>query len=128
MRSNSSFAVLSAGAGRDSQTLNSSCSAQPRTGGSSSYPFIRDSRIALFMANGFDLAKDDINREGTGCPGVRHWIFEDADQLIIPSIRKRDGEERFKVIGTVREKLFYRCVHLSKRSAPVHIREMEQQR
>lgn len=33
-------------------------------------------------------------------------IFEDADHLIIPSIRKRDGEERFKVVGMVDGKLF----------------------
>ena len=59
------------------------------------------------MANGFDLAKDDINRVKHGLSlAFGHRIFEDADHLIIPSIRKQDGEERFKVIGTVREKLF----------------------
>ncbi|MCY3879931.1 MAG: BrnT family toxin [Rhodobacteraceae bacterium] len=35
-----------------------------------------------------------------------HRIFGDVEYLIIPSIRKQDGEERFKVIGTVGEKLF----------------------
>lgn len=33
-------------------------------------------------------------------------IFEDADHLIVPSIRAIDGEERFKVIGFVEDKLF----------------------
>lgn len=32
-------------------------------------------------------------------------IFEDEDRLIIPSIRPEDGEERFKVVGVVGEKL-----------------------
>jgi uncharacterized DUF497 family protein len=33
-------------------------------------------------------------------------IFEDDNHLILPSIRPVDGEERFKVVGTVDEKLF----------------------
>ncbi|MBZ5762299.1 BrnT family toxin [Rhizobium sp. VS19-DR104.2] len=33
-------------------------------------------------------------------------IFEDDNHLIIPSIREIDGEERFKVVGIVEEKLF----------------------
>ena len=33
-------------------------------------------------------------------------IFEDDNHLIIPSIREIDGEERFKVVGIVGEKLF----------------------
>ncbi|KMO26378.1 hypothetical protein VQ02_34210 [Methylobacterium variabile] len=33
-------------------------------------------------------------------------IFEDDDHLLIPSIREVDGEERFKVVGIVEEKLF----------------------
>ncbi|WP_255440774.1 BrnT family toxin [Paracoccus sp. MC1854] len=33
-------------------------------------------------------------------------IFEDDNYLIIPSIREIDGEERFKVVGIVGEKLF----------------------
>ncbi len=33
-------------------------------------------------------------------------IFEDDNHLIIPSVREIDGEERFKVIGIVGEKLF----------------------
>ncbi|WP_234819189.1 MULTISPECIES: BrnT family toxin [Sinorhizobium] len=33
-------------------------------------------------------------------------IFDDGDHLIIPSIREIDGEERFKVVGVVGERLF----------------------
>jgi uncharacterized DUF497 family protein len=33
-------------------------------------------------------------------------IFEDDNHLILPSIRPVDGEERFKVIGTVGDKMF----------------------
>jgi uncharacterized DUF497 family protein len=33
-------------------------------------------------------------------------IFEDDNHLIIPSIREIDGEERFKEVGIVEEKLF----------------------
>ena len=84
------------------------------------------------MDNGFDPAKDDINREEHGLSlEFGHRIFKDADHLIIPSIRERDGEECFKVIGTVRVRLMvsvYQGVHLARRSAPVHIREREQQR
>ena len=59
------------------------------------------------MDNGFDPAKDAIDRQKHGLSlAFGHRIFDDAGHLIIPSIRKRDGEERFKVIGTVREKLF----------------------
>ena len=32
--------------------------------------------------------------------------FEKNDHLIIPSIRPEDGEERFKVVGLVDEKLY----------------------
>ena len=33
-------------------------------------------------------------------------IFEDDNYLTLPSIRPQDGEERFKVVGMVGEKLF----------------------
>lgn len=55
----------------------------------------------------FDPAKDAANREKHKLPlafGGR--IFEDDNHLIVPSIRKIDGEERFKVIGTVDGKPF----------------------
>jgi uncharacterized protein len=54
-----------------------------------------------------DPAKDAANREKHGLPllfGDR--IFEDADHLIIPSVRPVDGEERFKVVGAVEGKLY----------------------
>jgi uncharacterized DUF497 family protein len=55
----------------------------------------------------FDPAKDLANREKHKLPltfGDR--IFEDESHLIIPSVRELDGEERFKVVGIVEEKLF----------------------
>ena len=33
-------------------------------------------------------------------------FFEDDDHLILPSLRQEDGEERFKVIGSVDGKLY----------------------
>lgn len=55
----------------------------------------------------FDPGKDAANREKHGLPlAFGDRIFEDGDHLIIPSIREIDGEERFKVVGSVEEKLF----------------------
>lgn len=55
----------------------------------------------------FDPAKDAINRQKHGLPlAFGDRIFEDANYLIIPSIREIDGEERFKVVGLVGDKLF----------------------
>jgi uncharacterized protein len=55
----------------------------------------------------FDSAKDAANRGKHNLPLVfGDRIFEDDNHLIIPSIREIDGEERFKVIGIVEEKLF----------------------
>ena len=55
----------------------------------------------------FDPAKDAANREKHQLPlAFGDQIFEDDNHLIIPSIRKIDGEERFKVVGIVEEKLF----------------------
>lgn len=59
------------------------------------------------MEDRFDPAKDAVNQ-------IKHQlslafgdrIFEDDDHLILPSIREIDGEERFKVIGLVGDKLF----------------------
>lgn len=59
------------------------------------------------MEERFDPAKDLINRAKHGLSlAFGDVIFEDDDHLIIPSIRAIDGEERFKVIGRVDEKLF----------------------
>jgi uncharacterized DUF497 family protein len=55
----------------------------------------------------FDPAKDAANREKHGLSLVfGDRIFEDDNHLIIPSVREIDGEERFKVVGIVGEKLF----------------------
>lgn len=54
-----------------------------------------------------DPAKDAANREKHKLPrSFGDRIFEDDDHLIVPSIREIDGEERFKVVGLVGEKLF----------------------
>lgn len=59
------------------------------------------------MEDRFDPAKDLKNRAKHGLSlAFGDLIFEDDDHLIIPSIRAIDGEERFKVIGRVEEKLF----------------------
>ena len=55
-------------------------------------------------------------------------IFEETNHLIILSIRRRDGEECFKIIGMVRRKLFCRRVHLAERLPPVHFCRKERQR
>jgi uncharacterized DUF497 family protein len=55
----------------------------------------------------FDPRKDAINRERHGlslASGDR--IFEDPNHLILPSIRPEDGEDRFKVVGLVGDRLF----------------------
>lgn len=57
--------------------------------------------------NRFDPAKDVTNRNKHKLPlNFGDRIFEDDMHLIIPSIRQIDGEERFKVVGIVGEKLF----------------------
>ena len=59
------------------------------------------------MENRFDPAKDAANRQKHKLSlAFGDRIFEDENHLIIPSIRKRDGEERFKVVGQVGAKLF----------------------
>ena len=59
------------------------------------------------MADRFDPAKDVVNQQKHGLPlAFGDRIFEDENHLVIPSIRPIDGEERFKVVGRVGEKLF----------------------
>ena len=59
------------------------------------------------MKNRFDPAKDTANQKKHKLPlGFGDQIFKDDDHLIIPSIREIDGEERFKVVGLVGDKLF----------------------
>ena len=60
----------------------------------------------------FDPVKDAANREkhGVGLTfGAR--IFEDADYLILPTIREEDEEERYLAIGMVGRKL-WTAVHV----------------
>ena len=55
----------------------------------------------------FDAAKDSINRQKHQLSlAFGDRIFEDDKRLIIPSIREVDGEERFKVVGFVEDRLF----------------------
>jgi len=50
----------------------------------------------------FDPAKEAANREKHGLSlAFGDRIFEDEAHLVVPSIRPRDGEERFKVVGAV---------------------------
>lgn len=59
------------------------------------------------MVSRFDPAKDAANQRNHGLPlAFGDRILEDRDHLIIPSIRPRDREERFKVVGRVGAKLF----------------------
>ncbi len=59
------------------------------------------------MTDRFDASKDAINRATHNLSlAFGDRLFEDADHVVLPSIRPEDGEERFKVIGMVREKLF----------------------
>ena len=59
------------------------------------------------MENKFDPEKDAANQTKHKLSlAFGFQIFEDDDHLIIPSIREVDGEDRFKVVGMVGEKLF----------------------
>lgn len=59
------------------------------------------------MAERFDPEKNQINTAKHGVPlAFGDRISDDLDHLVVPSIRERDGEDRFKVIGRVDEKLF----------------------
>lgn len=55
----------------------------------------------------YDTGKDATNRDKHGVSlafGVE--MFNDADHLILPSVRPVDGEDRFKVIGDVDGRLW----------------------
>ena len=59
------------------------------------------------LANRVDPAKDAVNREKHKLSlALGDRLFEDDDHLILPSLRLEDGEERFKVIGSVDGKLY----------------------
>lgn len=55
----------------------------------------------------FDSVKDSANLRKHGLSlAFGDRIAEDENHLIVPSIREIDGEERFKIIGIVKGKLF----------------------
>lgn len=55
----------------------------------------------------FDPRKDAANREKHGLSlAFGDQVFADPAHLILPSTRPEDGEERFKVIGMVEQKLY----------------------
>ena len=60
------------------------------------------------MEDRFDPAKDAVNQAKHQLFSLAFGdrIFEDGDHLILPSIREIDGEERFKLVGLVGDKLF----------------------
>lgn len=59
------------------------------------------------MSDRFDPAKDAANLEKHGLSlAFGDQIIADAAHLVLPSVRPLDGEERFKVIGSVGGKLF----------------------
>ncbi|MDF1736057.1 MAG: BrnT family toxin [Minwuia sp.] len=54
------------------------------------------------MKIAFDPAKDITNRAKHGMSlADGELIFGDPDHLIIPSIRRIDGEERYKILGLI---------------------------
>ncbi|WP_111748835.1 BrnT family toxin [Salinisphaera orenii] len=59
------------------------------------------------MDEPFDPAKDAANREKHGLSlAVGDRIAADDEYLIIPSIRPVDGEQRFKIVGLVGDRLY----------------------
>lgn len=59
------------------------------------------------MADSFDPSRHATNRAKHGISlAFGDSIFLDADHIVEPSIRPVDGEERFKVIGLVDDRLF----------------------
>lgn len=60
----------------------------------------------------YDADKDAANRAKHGLPLIfGRRVFEDADYVVLPSIRTVDGEDRYKAIGMVDGKL-YTAVHV----------------
>lgn len=60
----------------------------------------------------FDPAKDAINREKHGVSlAFGAILFDDPDHLVLPSMRPIDGEDRFKVVGMVDDRL-WTAVHV----------------
>lgn len=64
------------------------------------------------MEIAFDPAKDTANREKHGVSlafGIE--VFADPDHIVLASLRPIDGEERFKAIGLVGDRL-WTAVHV----------------
>ena len=54
-----------------------------------------------------DPAKDDANRNKHGVSlifGIR--IFEDGNHIVLPSLRPVDGEDRYKAVGSVEDRIW----------------------
>jgi len=59
------------------------------------------------MKNNFDPTKNVANINKHGLPlSFGNRLFKDNSHVIIPSIREKDGEERFKAVGLVGDKLY----------------------
>ncbi len=59
------------------------------------------------MTNRFDPTKDAVNQQKHNLSlAFGDKIFEDSNHLILPSIRREDGEDRFKVVGQVDGQMF----------------------
>jgi uncharacterized DUF497 family protein len=55
----------------------------------------------------FDPAKDEANTTKHGVSlifGIR--IFEDENHIVLPSLRPVDGEDRYKAVGLVEDRLW----------------------
>lgn len=60
----------------------------------------------------FDAAKDALNNQKHGVSlAFGAMVFDDANHLLVSSLRPIDGEERFKVIGMVDGRL-WTAVHV----------------
>lgn len=60
----------------------------------------------------FDPEKDAANRAKHGVSlEFGQVIFEDPDVLIVPTIREVDGEDRYKAIGKIGDRL-WTAVHI----------------
>ena len=61
----------------------------------------------ILMDIEFDTAKDEINRDKHGVSlAFGAEVFNDPDHFILPSIRPIDGENRYKVVGHVKGRLW----------------------
>ena len=76
------------------------------------------SRILPALPPDFDPAKDEANRQIHGLPlAFVQRIFNDPAHVILPATREVDGEERFKAIGTVDDRI-YTAVHTMRSHRP----------